>query len=231
MPSDLPAVLVISLANDSPRRRVIGDRLKQLGISFRFFDAIDGRSGLDAAAEARIDRSARLPNDRVMTDPEYACALSHRAAYQHILDTGMSGAVILEDDAIPRPALKRFIDASGHLKSDLVLLDHGQAVPLPFDLWRISGVGVGMRVMNIPNYATGYSVTRRGGERLLKAATPVRRVADWPMNLRHMQAHALYPRCVGRPLPGTTRSWIETQRAEAFSKARAAREDSGRARD
>ncbi|WP_127519542.1 glycosyltransferase family 25 protein [Mesorhizobium sp. Z1-4] len=212
-------VLVISLKDDSDRRTRIKARLDALGIPFSFLDAIDGRSGLAEHFEVLVDRSAareRLKG-REMTDAELACALSHRSAYEHILSSSVEGAVILEDDAHPTSRLRSFLDNRAFRRGDLMLLDHGQIIPW-FGRWhRLPGGGIALPVGFKANYATGYSLSRRGAETLLEATTPVSMTADWPLDLRKLGALACLPRQVRRSNGHVEASHIEQSRKHSFA--------------
>lgn len=94
-------VLVISLPDEVQRRSAIAAQLAALSIPFEFVDAIDGRSGLPAEFEARIDRArTQRVLGRPMSEAEYACALSHMRVYERIVAEKLAGAIVLEDDAI-----------------------------------------------------------------------------------------------------------------------------------
>ena len=76
-------ILVISLQDAAERRAAVSRQLDALGLPFEFRDAIDGRSGLPAAYESQLDRPGTEAHfGRQMSDGEYACALSHLAAYR-----------------------------------------------------------------------------------------------------------------------------------------------------
>ena len=94
-------VFVVSLPDCIDRREVIARALHHLGIEFEFVDAVDGRHGLDPQYEDQIDRVATRRAGRILSDAEFACALSHISVYQRIVLENIAYALILEDDAVP----------------------------------------------------------------------------------------------------------------------------------
>ena len=126
-------IFVISLPDAAARRQAVTARLSDIGLEGTFIDAVDGRNGLPADLETRIDRvSAKAHFHRDLSDAEFACAMSHRRVYQHILDQGLEGAVVLEDDAVPQPGFKEFLRDEGYKTAELILFDHQGAFYLPW---------------------------------------------------------------------------------------------------
>src|SRR5690625_2715287 len=114
-------IFVISLHDAHERRRSIREQCAELGLEFEFFDAIDGRTGLAPEFEVEIDRgAAEIRHHRPLSDAEFACALSHRRIYQRILERGLPGAVVLEDDAILSRQFALFIGGKGYEQADLI---------------------------------------------------------------------------------------------------------------
>ena len=94
-------IFVVSLEIATQRRSEIAAQLQDAGLAFSFVDAIDGRTTLPAEWESRIDRDGAARHyGYPMSDSEFACALSHQLVYARILEEGLPGAVVLEDDAI-----------------------------------------------------------------------------------------------------------------------------------
>jgi len=70
-----------------------------MGLQYELFFGVDGRRGLPAEHEPLVDRSARInAGSRPMSDPEYACALSHLMIYRRIVERVRSVA----DPRVPR---------------------------------------------------------------------------------------------------------------------------------
>ena len=102
-------VFVISLPDCHDRRAGISAALDGLGLPFQFADAVDGRRGLPPEYESQIDRAATRRKGRILTDAEFACALSHISVYRRIVSEGIDHALVLEDDVIPQPDLVRYL--------------------------------------------------------------------------------------------------------------------------
>lgn len=193
MADDFP-IFVISLADDLDRRASVSARLSDLDLSFTIIDAIDGRQWLHPDYEHLIDRDgSQKVIGRRMSDGEYACALSHRSIYTRILDEGLPGAVILEDDAIIEDSFEEFVKSRYYLAAPMILLDHVGARFFPGTKRRFGQIGAWVPVANTPTHATGYSLDRNIARALLKAATPVVCYADWPTALPPLNAYAVAP--------------------------------------
>jgi len=106
---DFP-ILVVSLHDAKHRRSRIKNMLDGLGLSFSFWDAIDGRKGLSPEYERIIDRNLTYSVYGKMNDAEYACSLSHASIYDYIVKNNLPGAVVLEDDAIVDKRFKLFVE-------------------------------------------------------------------------------------------------------------------------
>jgi len=93
-------VFVISLKN-SPRRLYIQEHLKNLNISFEFFDASLGLEHLEKfQTNYKTIFSEKLSNGQV------GCICSHLGVYQKIIDLNLPQALILEDDIVIKDAEK-----------------------------------------------------------------------------------------------------------------------------
>lgn len=208
-------VYVISLADAADRRRRICAQLDRLSIPFDFVEAIDGRRGLAPEFEPMIDRpgtEARLGHR--MTDAEYACALSHMSVYRKIIDGGLPGAIVLEDDAILGPLFSEFLDARGYEAGGLVQLDHLHGTIWRFDRQpRLTAHIRLARAARNSYLTTGYSISRSAAAHLLRHGLPLRGLADWPCDVTEVSAMLALPCVIGHPDPGDQDSSIESERA------------------
>ncbi|MTE00489.1 hypothetical protein GIY56_09325 [Paracoccus sp. YIM 132242] len=162
-----------------------------------------------------IDRdAARVRLRRPMTDPEFACALSHRRICSLIVNEGLAGAVVLEDDAILTPDFPDFLRAGHHRTDTLVLLDYASGRALPWQRKR-AGRWLMYRPARRASLNTAYTVSRRTADELLRASTPVSFLADWPADLFHLQAWLTEPRVVHHSPAGQGPSHIAEQRDAA----------------
>lgn len=198
-------IFVLTLPGDDERRAPLMAQLSEMDLSAELVFGVDGRRGLPASCDAEIDRdAARISMGRDMTDGEFACALSHRTIYRRIVDEGLPGAIILEDDAILRPGFADLVRQPRLSAMPLVLIDYAYGRALPLTSRRV-GPSTAHRVAMTCTMANAYFVNNHGAAALLRAATPVTRCADWPCCLFSLKAWMLAPRLVWHQPPGEGR--------------------------
>lgn len=190
-------IFVISLADQAKRRNTIEKQLTGLGLAYTMVDAVDGRQGLPPVCELIIDRAGTVPRmRRRMSDAEYACALSHMLIYRKVIDGGLPGAIILEDDAQLAEGFAEFVQSCHYAQADIVQLDHAKAYVWKW--WKIpvcSGVSA-YRMARNSGLLTGYTVSRRAANRLLRRGLPIRMHADWPIDVSLLSSFVASPRLV-----------------------------------
>ena len=200
-------VFVLSLADAVARRAPLIAQLQEYGINYTLWPAVDGRNGLSAADEARIDRiKAHEFLGRPMSDAEFGCALSHHDMYQDVVTQAYEHAVILEDDAILQTNFAAMITDFQLKNYDLLLLDHWRA---HVDRWRNKHIGAGAvahRALNAPLLTTGYIISQIGAQKMIAQSAPIAATADWPCDITAMRTYAADPRLVDHPdfLAGTS---------------------------
>jgi len=125
-------IFVIAFAQDRKRRDQMTRRLDALGLDFTFIDAIDGRALPEAERLAHEDPARQNWIGHHLRPGALGCLLSHRKAWQALLDSGASLGLVLEDDAVPNadlPAiLGQLAGRADHL--DLVNLHYFSGRPL-----------------------------------------------------------------------------------------------------
>jgi glycosyl transferase family 25 len=203
--------LVISLRRSGERRAAIRTALDALGIAFRFVDAVDARDGIDPAL---VDRDGiRRRMGREMSDGEVACALSHAKAYEVFLASPARHALIFEDDAIPTPDLKRFLDAGLIATAPMLLFYHHNARVFRRSGRVLFGAVRAFRLA-LPCFgAVAYAIDRASATALLGAARPVRGVADWPVDISDLGAEVTLPMLVEHPPAGPGQSLLTASRS------------------
>lgn len=230
MPTDpLPArlkpdfpILILSLEGDEGRRAPLLQRLDDLGLEYQIFHGVDGRKGLPPEYEARVDRiAAQQKHRRALGNSELAASLSHHEIYRHIVENGLPGAIILEDDAILLEPFEGFVKRADYRHFDMALLDHEAACVLRKPVLKAEGYGV-YRLFNYPLWqftyrATGYSLSREGAQYMLSVTTPVQDVPDWPGDITLIGAVALHPHVVDHPDPLTGVSHLRDERDASFA--------------
>lgn len=220
MPQTAWPIFVISLTSDNDRRSQIIRQLTDAGLNFSFIDAVDGRRGLAPEWEDLIDRPGTLSKYGYgMSDGEYACALSHLVVYRKILDEGLPGAVVLEDDALLTPQFTEFYRKAAYLGCDLT-----QLFAYSVRVWRWPGrkIGVGdarsYRLAENPFSTTAYCLSRKAADHLLSSNTQVRSRADWPADITKIGSRVSIPSLVRHPLPSVSQSQIAAGRKDPRSE-------------
>jgi len=210
-----PPIFVISLATATQQRSDLIAALAELGLECTVVEAVDARSGLPQEFEARVDRT-RSP---WISDPEYGCALSHAEVYRRMVAEELPHALVLEDDALPRPELARFVSERHYERSPLIQLYHGAAYirrrgrePL-FEGFELS------RLATNCSGTVAYSLSLQAARVLAAGTSPVCHKADWPVDLRALEAALVRPVLVGHP-PTRVESTLQDSRSKAPRTAR-----------
>lgn len=215
-------VLVLSLEDAEARRANLVGQLDALGLGHEIVSAVDGRSGLPERYEAMVDRAAtRAALHRDMAGAEYACALSHHFIYRRVLDDGLPGAIVLEDDAVLTPLFAEFVRAGAYRAADLVVLDHWFGRVWRFSEKRIAPDIRAGRLSLVPCLTTGYSISAAGCQFMVGNSLPISRTADWPCDITRLGALATIPRVVDHPPLNPQTSLMERQRRELAATAHA----------
>ena len=200
-------VFVVSLPDCVDRRESIRKSLEKLRIPFEFVDAVDGRHGLDPSYESEIDRE-RTEREGVkgwiLSDAQYACALSHIKIYRQITRYCIDWALVLEDDAIPTPDLKAYIEGGHYRDADLT--------QLYFNKTRVSRIGKKhlfgpynsyLRTRFRSTSTTAYVISNRAARHISNNGVPITREADWPNCVEDLVAkkrcRVVYPVIVEHP--------------------------------
>lgn len=173
-------VYLINLQRAEFRRRFALDQLAAEGIEPRMIWAVDGQC-LDLPAEIQAGvydpTQAEQAFSRQLSLPEIGCSMSHLNAYKQIVEQGDQAALILEDDALFLPDFaQRLMAAYAELPPDWGIL-HLNCPCQRFDrvgkyIVKYDGIG------SLPVAASAYMVSRRGAERLIENALPLRYPAD-----------------------------------------------------
>ena len=211
-------IFVLTLKGDDERRAPLLRQLSDAGLDYQLFFGVDGRAGLPPEAEKLVDRDAAAARlGRPMTDGELACALSHRAICSRILDEGLPGAIVFEDDARLVDGFADLFRAGVHRNVPLLLLHYrfGRAVRL---LSRRATSGVVLRrAASQATSAMAYAVRADAAAAALPHMTPVRYQADWPFDLHDFGTWLTVPR-LAHVAPETI-SHLESERGGREAKA------------
>lgn len=109
-------IFVISLIRSENRRQLISEKMRNIGIEFEFFDAIDGRMENPIFSDYDYKKCLWLTSGKFPTRGEMGCYASHYMLWIKCLENN-EPLIVLEDDCI---ILETF---SKHLKDIRKLVD------------------------------------------------------------------------------------------------------------
>ena len=160
-------IFVISLIGSVERRERVKQELN--GVSFQFFDAINGREGLPESLEQRIDDNHRkLFRSRPLTPGERGVYASHYSLWKQCIALD-EPIVILEDDF---KATKYFDDVISHLDEMAKSFDYVRLEPQYTESLNLGFDEVVQKVLWLDNSkgATGYMLTPVAARKFLQAS-------------------------------------------------------------
>ena len=208
------AIFVISLLRSSQRRQNVSETMGRLDVPFEFVDAFDASDGFDESVELTIERK----KEYCLSEYEYACALSHKKALQSFLEGKSEYALILEDDAILDDKLVELIDTQSFSDFRMLVLFHSYAfVYLKKSKALLSDVKAYPLALSC-NGAVAYTVDRDAASALINAYTPVKSVADWPMEIWKLDAYVAWPFVVRHPIRDSAQTTILGSRASVVRR-------------
>lgn len=207
-------VFVISLLRSHDRRSAIEKQMAHLGLSFTFWDAVDGKQLSDAdLANVDINLAEQLCGHSLSLG-EVGCALSHIKLYEMMVSKEIEKAIILEDDIYLHMHFKSIVDAAlEKMTSDIIFIHHGKAKRWPWarqlaEGYRLSRYLRPSRKSSRGIISTaGYILTLAGACKLLKCAYPVRMPSDYltgRLQLNKLNASGIEPCCLDVGLFDTT---------------------------
>lgn len=177
---------VISLKDEEARRDAIAAHLKERGLDFEFFDAIDGRQ-MNVLEHPGYNAKARRAANGVDLKPgELGCLLSHRALYKKAYESNAPYILVLEDDARLNENTKSVLEALTEKDFDFDIIrllgspkvargKHRKIIPLIKDFWLV-------RLRRIHGGAHATLISRAGLEKLIKATDTFAHPIDTIMN-------------------------------------------------
>jgi GR25 family glycosyltransferase involved in LPS biosynthesis len=189
--------LIISMRDQPAREAQVRAIRDACPVPSTVLEAVDGRA-LDGAQRARVF----LPDRHRPAYPfpprpgEIGCFLSHRAAWQAIIDRGLDAALILEDDVELRrprfdPAFARACEAvRAHGMVRLPLMERAGAVA------RARSVPMVSRPVVLPLGTQAQVVSAGAARRLLDASEPFDRPIDVFLQMHWVTG---VPSCVVSP--------------------------------
>lgn len=176
---------VINLRSAKRRRDHIIRAARAAGVEFELIEAVDGRELTDAQIEELCDLSVIRDAPNWLTRGAIGAALSHRRAYERIVESGDHGAIVLEDDVTFDTDFKNIVStAAPHLKErEAILLNYVSFEHLDLSLQRAVPLA-GERRLMYPMFLKGvmsaaaYMISRDAAMSMLSWTLPIRLTAD-----------------------------------------------------
>lgn len=152
-------IFYINLARSTERRANMERQFEALGLSAERIEAV---TPADIPPEMIRRYCEPRPLSLRWVEPtELACTLSHRKAWSRVIDDGLPGAIIFEDDALLSPRLPQAIPQLSATNADVVHLET-RSIPVTV------GSGTGLQPIYTYHPGTcGYAITRDGARKLL----------------------------------------------------------------
>ena len=119
----MTAIFVINLASSTERLNRVSHELNAQNLAFERLDAIDGRELSDTAIAQHYSADLNLKKyHKPLSKGEIGCYLSHRKAWQTIVDRQLDYAIILEDDFVLDRSIHSAIENISTLKQPWQLI-------------------------------------------------------------------------------------------------------------
>ena len=209
---------IISLDEHKTRRAPLIEQLTTFGIPFEVLSAVDSRAGVPEKYREFVDHSGALRDlGRPMSNGEFGCALSHQLAYRQVIERGLAGALIFEDDAVLLADAADCLRSAFYEKYDFVQFNHGFARILRFGIGRVNecpGIAT-ERLLANSGMTTGYSVSPKACRFIMSNSLPITIPADWPCDLMPLKPRITCPRLVTAPVEQSGQSILMDERNKA----------------
>ena len=198
-------VFVIGLRRHPERHQKTLARLEDLGVDAQFFEGADLPGGDTLAPEEKVFKYKRLLSlGRELTLGDAGCYFAHYRLLKHILARGCERAVVMECDAIPRPAFRPLLEQVETLDAEryeLIYLFHHSQTTRTFrrrsDLRFARTPEYALHLAYGPVFSTvAYAITRGGIEKLLPRLIPMTAPIDAVMGkpfLNGLRSYVIAP--------------------------------------
>lgn len=162
-------IYLINLARRPDRLAAMASQAKTLGLRLTRLDARDARDSDMGTIDQWFQPGGPLGE---IPRGDKCCSLSHRDAWQRLVDSGASHAAVLEDDVVLKDGARFVLHGDDWIPKgiDLIKLEHygppGQSVLLS----DFAEIGHGFRIARMHSRHTGaaaYILSRRAAEILL----------------------------------------------------------------
>lgn len=171
-------VWVINLERSKDRRSLMEARLNPLRLNYEIIPAVDGEKLSDQDLLKYSENLTKKNIGRGLVPGEIGAALSHIRLWERLLQSEYDCVLILEDDAIIGKMCLELLNKIKCLPSDWELInlaasEHAEVNnDFIFDIYRIG------KFKGNPFGLVCYLINKRGAERLLSHAYPIRKPVD-----------------------------------------------------
>ncbi|RYD57372.1 MAG: glycosyltransferase family 25 protein [Sphingobacteriales bacterium] len=213
-------VFVINLKRSEDRRKRVVKHLQDRGVPFELFEAVEGSKLTDEEMEKYCDMERVRKHPKWLTRGTIGACLSHYHIYKKVVDEGLEGACILEDDIVVD---KNFASVLENLKpvmkqnkftllyytswEQMDLKDTGTHLGWGFELYR-------MQNLNGLNSAAGYVISHDLCKKMMEFVLPIRHGADsWTDFSKGgalPEVYCVYPQPAHLALAKSTIDYMET---------------------
>jgi glycosyl transferase family 25 len=171
---------IISLTDSHDRIKESHSLFASLGIGYKVFNAVDGRSIQSRLKKVFYDAGLNRKYYKTnLSDPEIGCYLSHRGVWQRIVDENLEGAFIFEDDFLPAADLMCVLNSIQKLDlPPFIAKLNGQSRRAVHGIADLSGQYRLVKPSVVPGRTTAYAISRAAAETLLKRTLPIYRPID-----------------------------------------------------
>ena len=177
MERSLP-VWVLNLERSTERRAFMEEQLLRLQLDYEIVAAVDGRSLSIEDKKQYSRKDAMRCCDRELSPGEVGCALSHIRMWQRLIRECIDEVLILEDDVLLGEMFLHVLRHRSRFPADWELINFVTDAPhIPFgnpicDIYKVC------RFQGWANRTGAYLINRRGAQKLLNHAFPIRWPAD-----------------------------------------------------
>jgi glycosyl transferase family 25 len=173
----MPEIRVISLPGETIRRRNVEAQMRELGLEFKFFDAVDAREGRDPVLDRFKPTSFLAHKGRVHRAGEVGCYASHFLLWQECA-ASEKPFLVLEDDFVFTKEAKRSL-ADVFALADTYDFIRLEPTRKKLSLEKMSSNNLKViRFLKVPQALTGYQITPSAARRLYAASTVFRHPVD-----------------------------------------------------
>jgi glycosyl transferase family 25 len=193
---DLP-IWVLNLQEDKPRLLFMRKQLRKLNLDYEVIPAVNGAA---LSAEERKLYSPEMAvqcSKRELTLGEIGCMLSHIRMWERMLRERIRELLVLEDDVFIGQGIIEVLKNRKKLPRDWEFENFStDAAQAPFgqfiaDIYRAS------RHKEAAVRTSAYLINRKGAQKLLDHAYPIRYTADgltWSTDVTGLVSYGIYPR-------------------------------------